>query len=389
MKGLVVTADWDPRPDYAVSEWERKTGKAVTGSSVWRKPKVALDNVPEPALKANEVLLRPRACGVCGSDVHFYETDSQGYMLYPGLTKFPVVIGHEFSGEVVEVGREVRDLKPGDMVTCEEMIWCGECTPCRNSYPNQCERLEEIGFTINGAQAELIAVGAKYCWKINALAERYGSTDRAYEAGALTEPTTVAYNAMFTRAEGFRPGGHVTVFGTGPIGFAAIALARAAGAAKIIAFEVSPVRTQLAKTMGADVVLNPVELQRQGSSPRGAIMDLTDGEGAAMHVEAAGAPTRTIPEMEASLAIGGKIVIIGRAAERAPVYLEHFQTHAAQIFGAQGHSGYGNFPNVIKLMASGRIDLTPIITSRFSLGESVQAIHKATKREDGKIMIRS
>ncbi|MGH2360276.1 MAG: alcohol dehydrogenase catalytic domain-containing protein, partial [bacterium] len=134
MKGLVVTADWDPRPDYAVSEWERKTGKAVTGSSVWRKPKVALDNVPEPALKANEVLLRPRACGVCGSDVHFYETDSQGYMLYPGLTKFPVVIGHEFSGEVVEVGREVRDLKPGDMVTCEEMIWCGECTPCRNSY---------------------------------------------------------------------------------------------------------------------------------------------------------------------------------------------------------------------------------------------------------------
>jgi len=389
MKGLVVTAQWDPRPDYTVTEWERKTGKAVTGSSAWRKPKVALDNVPEPALKANEVLLRPRACGVCGSDVHFYETDGQGYMLYPGLTKFPVVIGHEFSGEVVEVGREVRDLKPGDMVTCEEMIWCGECTPCRNSYPNQCERLEEIGFTINGAQAELIAVGAKYCWKINALAERYGSTDRAYEAGALTEPTTVAYNAMFTRAEGFRPGGHVTVFGTGPIGFAAIALARAAGAAKIIAFEVSPVRTQLAKTMGADVVLNPVELQRQGSSPRGAIMDLTDGEGAAMHVEAAGAPTRTIPEMEASLAIGGKIVIIGRAAERAPVYLEHFQTHAAQIFGAQGHSGYGNFPNVIKLMASGRIDLTPIITSRFSLGESVQAIHKATKREDGKIMIRS
>lgn len=389
MKGLVVSAEWDPRPDYAVSEWERKTGKAVTGSSVWRKPKVALDNVPEPALKANEVLLRPRACGVCGSDVHFYETDSQGYMLYPGLTKFPVVIGHEFSGEVVEVGREVRDLKPGDMVTCEEMIWCGECTPCRNSYPNQCERLEEIGFTINGAQAELIAVGAKYCWKINALVERYGGADRAYEAGALTEPTTVAYNAMFTRAEGFRPGGHVTVFGTGPIGFAAIALARAAGAAKIIAFEVSPVRTQLAKTMGADVVLNPAELQRQGSSPRGAIMDLTDGEGAAMHVEAAGAPTRTIPEMEASLAIGGKIVIIGRAAERAPVYLEHFQTHAAQIFGAQGHSGYGNFPNVIKLMASGRIDLTPIITSRFSLGESVHAIHKATKREDGKIMIRS
>jgi threonine dehydrogenase-like Zn-dependent dehydrogenase len=118
-------------------------------------------------------------------------------------------------------------------------------------------------------------------------------------------------------------------------------------------------------------------------------MELTDGEGAAMHVEAAGAPTRTIPEMEAALAVGGKIVMIGRAAERTPIYLEAFQTHAAQIFGAQGHSGYGNFPNVIKLMAAGRIDLTPIITSRFPLAQGVEAIKKATKREDGKIMIRA
>ena len=389
MKGLVVQAEWDPRPDYKVTEWERSTHKAITGSSVWRRPQAVLETVPDPAPGPADVLLRPRACGICGSDVHFYETDRDGYMVYPGLTRFPVVIGHEFSGEVLEVGKAVRELKRGDMVTCEEMIWCGECTPCRNGYPNQCVRLEEIGFTINGAQADLITVNAKYCWKINALAERYGSADRGYEAGALCEPTSVAYNAMFTRAEGFKPGGHVTVFGTGPIGFAAIALARAAGAAKIIAFEVSPTRTELAKKVGADVVLNPVELQRQGSAPRHAIMELTEGEGAAMHVEAAGAPTRTIPEMEAALAVGGKIVMIGRAAERTPIYLEAFQTHAAQIFGAQGHSGYGNFPNVIKLMAAGRIDLTPIITSRFPLAQGVEAIKKATKREDGKIMIRA
>ena len=389
MKGLLLAAEWDPRPDYLVGEVERTTRKAVTGSSVWRRPRASVETVPDPTPGPRDVLIKPRACGVCGSDVHFYETDEHGYMLYPGLTRFPVVIGHEFSGEVVDVGREVRDLRRGDMVTCEEMIWCGECTPCRNSYPNQCERLEEIGFTINGAQADLIAVGEKYCWKINALAERYGSADRAYEAGALCEPTSVAYNAMFTRAWGFRPGGHVAVFGTGPIGFAAIALARAAGAAKIIAFEISALRAELARRLGADEVLDPIELQRQGSSPHQAILELTEGEGAAMHVEAAGAPARTIPEMEASLAIGGKIVMIGRAAERAPVYLEHFQTHAAQIYGAQGHSGYGNFPNVIRLMAAGRVDLTPIITSRFSLDQGVEAIQKATRREDGKIMIRS
>jgi len=89
------------------------------------------------------------------------------------------------------------------------------------------------------------------------------------------------------------------------------------------------------------------------------------------------------------MAVGGKIVMIGRASERAPVYLEHFQTHAAQIYGAQGHSGYGNFPSVIRLMASGRIDLTPIITSRFTLDQGVQAIEKATRREDGKVMIKA
>jgi threonine dehydrogenase-like Zn-dependent dehydrogenase len=389
MKGLVLTAQWDPRPDYHVSDWERRTGKAVTGSSVWRKPRLSLETLAEPQLGANDVLLRPKACGVCGSDVHFYETDGQGYMLYPGLTKFPVVIGHEFSGEIIEVGSAVSELVPGDMVTCEEMIWCGECTPCRNGYPNQCLRLEEIGFTINGAQAEALAIGAKYCWKINALVERYGTKEKASEAGALCEPTSVAYNAMFTRAEGFKPGGHVVVFGTGPIGFAAIALARASGAAKIIAFEVAPIRQELARKVGADVVLDPVALERQGTKPRDAIMELTEGEGAAMLVEAAGAPPRTIPEMEAAMAVGGKIVMIGRASDRAPVYLEHFQTHAAQIYGAQGHSGYGNFPNVIRLMASGRIDLTPIITSRFTLDQGVQAIEKATRREDGKVMIKA
>jgi threonine dehydrogenase-like Zn-dependent dehydrogenase len=388
MNGLVLEAKWKPRHGYEVTEFERTTGKAVTGSSVWHDPKVRLAALPDPKPGPKDVLIHPKACGVCGSDVHFVERDSDGYMLYPGLTKFPVVIGHEFSGEVVEIGKDVRDLRPGDMVTCEEMIWCGECVPCRNGYPNQCLNLEEIGFTIDGAQAEYLAIGAKYCWKIDALAERYGNADTAYEAGALTEPTSVAYNAMFTRAGGFAPGGYVTVFGTGPIGFAAIALARAAGAGKIIAFEVSPARQELARRVGADRVFNPVEVEKRGLRPRDVILEETRGEGAAMHVEAAGAPPRTVPEMEASMAIGGKLVIIGRASDRASVYLDQFQTHAAQIYGAQGHSGYGNFPNVIRLLASGRVDLLPIVTSRFPLDQAADAVHKALRREDGKILVR-
>jgi len=389
MKGLQFTAEWAPRRDYTVSEFERRTGKAVTGASVWRHPHVHLAEVEEPPLGPKDVRVRPRACGVCGSDVHFYETDGDGYIRYPGLTKFPVVIGHEFSGEVVEAGKDVRDLRVGDLVTVEEMIWCGECVPCRNGWPNQCLNLEEIGFTIDGAMAEQLVVGAKYCWPINALAEVYGSQEAGCEAGALCEPTSVAYNGMFVRAEGFKPGGVVAVYGTGPIGFAAIALARAAGASRVIAFEVSPVRQALARQVGADEVHNPLELAAAGSSPHEAVRQASAGAGADMAVEAAGAPTRTIPEMEASLAIGGKVVIIGRAAERAPMYLEHFQTHAAQLYGAQGHSGYGTFQNVIRLMASRRIDLRPIITSRFPLSEGVDAIARASLRQDGKVMVKS
>jgi scyllo-inosose 3-dehydrogenase len=388
MRGLQVQAEWEPRAGYQLSEFERRTGKAVTGASVWRHPKLRIVDVSEPPLGPKDVRLRPRACGVCGSDVHFYETDKDGYMLYPGLTKFPTVIGHEFSGEIVEIGKEVRGLRVGDPVTVEEMIWCGECVPCRNGWPNQCENLEEIGFTIPGAMADQLVVGAKYCWPITALAEAYGSAEAGFEAGALCEPTSVSYNGMFVRAGGFRPGGIVAVYGTGPIGFAAIALARAAGASRVIAFEVSAFRQDLAKKVGADEVHSPVDLQKAGTSPHEVVMRASKGAGADMQVEAAGAMTLTIPEMEQALAIGGKIVIIGRAAERAPMYLEHFQTHAAQVFGAQGHSGYGTFQNVIRLMASGRVDMRPVITSRFQLAQADAAVEKASKRQDGKVMIK-
>jgi threonine dehydrogenase-like Zn-dependent dehydrogenase len=387
VRGLQLQAEWAPRPGYTVSEFERRTGKAITGASVWRHPKLELTDAAEPGLGPKDVRLRPAACGVCGSDVHFYETDKDGYMLYPGLTKFPTVIGHEFSGEIIEVGREVRGLRAGDLVTVEEMIWCGECVPCRNGWPNQCENLEEIGFTIPGAMADQLVVGAKYCWPLGALEERYGSRAAAAEAGALCEPTSVAYNGLFVRAGGFNPGGIVTVYGTGPIGFAAIALARAAGASRVIAFEVSPFRQTLAKQVGADDVYSPVELQRAGTSPHDVVLQLTHGAGADVQVEAAGAPAITVPEMEQSLAIGGKIVMIGRAAERAPLYLEHYQTHAGQLYGAQGHSGYGTFQNVIRLMASGRVDMRPVITSRFPLAEAAAAVVKASRRQDGKVMI--
>ncbi|HUU03763.1 MAG TPA: scyllo-inosose 3-dehydrogenase [Myxococcota bacterium] len=381
MKGLVLDAKWDPKKDYKPSDWEKRTRKAITGNSVWREPKLEVQKRPKPEIKPDEVLVEIKACGVCGSDMHFYETDAEGYILYPGLTRFPGILGHEFSGRVAEVGADVEDLKKGDPVTVEEMIWCGHCNPCRNGFPNHCTNLEEIGFTIDGAFAEYIAVGAKFCWKVDGILERFGE-EKGFDVAAMTEPTCVAYNGMFTRAEGFKPGAYVCVFGAGPIGLAAVGLALAAGAGKVIAFEVSPQRRKLASKLGADEVYDPKEVEAHK-----VLLELSAGEGFDFMVEAAGAPHLTIPEMERALAINGKIVQIGRAAQRVPMYLETFQVRRGQFFGAQGHSGHANFPNVIRLVSSGRLDLSPAHTKSFPLDQAVDAIARSCERRDGKIIV--
>jgi threonine dehydrogenase-like Zn-dependent dehydrogenase len=268
------------------------------------------------------------------------------------------------------------------------MIWCGECKPCRAGFFNHCSNLEEIGFTINGAFADYLAIGSKYCWKLDALKERYPDADTMFELGATVEPTSVAYNSIFIRAGGFKPGAYTVVYGGGPIGLTAIGLLKAAGAAKVIAFETVEERRKICSRMGADHVYDPVALVKQGTSPGQVVLDLTHGEGAEVQVEAAGAPAHTIPEMEKALAINGKIVQVGRAAERVPMYLEAFQVRRSQLFGSQGHSGDEIFPNVIRLMASGAIDNRPMITARYKLGEAVEAIKRSGSRTDGKIMVK-
>ena len=202
MKGLVLDAKWDPRPDYAVTEWEKQTGKAITGSSVWRYPQLEVREKPMPQItKPGQALLEVQACGVCGSDIHFYERDKEGYMYYPGLTKFPVTTGHEFSAKVIEVSKDVDYLKPGTPVTVEEMQWCGYCTPCRNGFPNHCENLEEIGFTVDGAFQQYLVVDAKTCWPVDSILERYGEK-LGYDVAAMSEPSCVAYNTIFSGRAG-------------------------------------------------------------------------------------------------------------------------------------------------------------------------------------------
>ncbi len=397
MLALTLFADFEPRPGYRVTEAEMKTRKVREGNKVWKNPRIELVEKEVPRPRGKQVLLRVKAVGICGSDLHMVETDKDGYMIYPGLVKTPVVLGHELSGVVEEVGPQVRNVRPGDMVTSEEMFWCGECDACRVNYFNHCVRLNdssdleygELGFTHDGGMADYVLIPhEKYLWRIDSLLNQYKSEDGAFEAGSLVEPTSVAYHAMFNRAGGFKPGGYVVVWGAGPIGLAAIGLAKAAGAGLVITFEVSPVRIELARRMGADYVFNPVELAKAGVEPWEKILDVTGGEGADMHVEAAGAPDKTLPQMLKSLAIGAKITWIGRAPDLTPIYLEVLQVRRAQIYGSQGHSGWGNFKNVIRLMAAGKIDMTRIITARFPLEEALKAFERGHKRMDGKITLK-
>lgn len=373
MKAVELRAKWDPRPEFRLGSKDIKGQLTYLGSQVWRYPEVRVVDKEKPGIKPNEVLIEVKRCGICGSDVHMAQSDENGYIYYPGLTAFPATLGHEFAGIIVEVGENAinkRTNKPyqgGEPVTVEEMVWCGECRPCCDGYPNHCERLQEIGFSIDGAYAKYIAVPAKLCWSLEKLQDQY---DDIYKAGSLVEPTSVAYNAVIERGGGIKPGANVVILGAGPIGIAATKILKTAGAATCIVSEPEPNRATLAQKMGADYIINPIKENFVEK-----VKEYTDNEGAALYLEATGLPHIVTDDIQNSIweckAVNSTVVIVARAEQHMSVCGEYFQVRRARIVGAQGHSGHGTFPNVISSMAAG-MDMTPMITKEISLDEIPQ-----------------
>ena len=257
MKAFIVNAEWIPKPRYQLSERESMQKRAMRADMVYKNVHAELKETEIPQVKDDEVLIRVGACGVCGSDLSVMKSNADGYSAFASHMKLPVILGHEFSGEVIETGRNVSSVKRGDLVSAEQIRWCGTCRACRSGMFNQCLNLEEAGLSCDGAFAEYAVLPEKYCCVINDIAEKLGNKMAALEAGALAEPTCVAYAGMQINAGGIKPGANFAVFGVGPIGLASIELARAFGAAKIFAFNTNPARDSLAKKMGADYVLNP------------------------------------------------------------------------------------------------------------------------------------
>ena len=386
MRGLRLEADWEPRPQAVatIDPSDASARLARRGNQVWRNPRVTLVQLPDPQPAADEVVIRVRACGICGSDFHFVETDGDGYMLYPGLVRTPVVTGHEFAGVVEAVGAEVEDFGPGDLVCAEEIAWCGDCLACRAGQPNNCTRIKELGFSFDGAHAELVVTRARYCWSLAPLAEAGVPEDRIFQLGALVEPTSVAYVALFVSAGGFMPGSSVGVVGAGPIGLASIALARAAGAGRIVAFEVAEGRRRLASEMGADQVLDPRDLGPGGIEA--AAREHSRGRGMDVWVEASGA-AGVAETMAATLAPGGKMVLVGRGPHTIDLDPEWLIVRGAAIHGSIGHSGSGTFGHVIDLMAAGRLDMTRIVSSTVDLEGGARLLDGTPHREPGKTLV--
>lgn len=384
MKALVVDAEWKPRTNYILSTNEENKKRALVGSQVWRNPSFNIKEVPTPDIRDDEVLIRVKTCGICGSDTHLYETDDEGYIIFSGLTKLPCILGHEFSGIIEKVGSRVTTLRPGDKVAVESIMWCGSCETCRSGAPNQCRQVDLLGLSSDGAFAEFVAVNERYCWKINDLTEIY-EDDSVFDLGALIEPVGCAYNGIFISGGGFKPGMVVAVYGAGPIGLGAIALAQVAGASLVIAFDVNNERVKIASEMGADYSFNVNKIN--GNSPGNKIMELTRGLGADIQVEAAGAAPQTIPEMEKSLSAHGKIIYLGRAATTTPMYLDVLVSGANKIIGARGHAGYGIFPYIIKLLSTKKLNISKMITAKYPFEKVIDALEASTKRTDGKILV--
>jgi scyllo-inosose 3-dehydrogenase len=384
MKAVVLEAEWSPRPGARISDEDAARHWAAIANDAYRNPSVDVRTVDDPGAPGpTELVLEVGACGLCGSDVHMFETDDEGYLLLPYHLKTPVITGHEFAGRIVAVGSDVTNLRVGELVAVEEIQWCGKCRECRGGYWNQCKYIEDLGFTLDGGFAQYVKVDSRFAWSLDGVLQRYGDEDTTLEVGALTEPTSVAYEGMFTRAGGFKPGGSVAVFGGGPIGLASVALASAAGAAQVFCIDPLPGRRDLAATLGATTTIDPT-----AADPADVIDTATHGDGAAMVIEASGNFPAVMGAVEETLGVGGKVVIAGMDARTANLNLIKYQLKAGSVYGTVGHSGSWDFPNVINLMASGKISMEHAITRRFPLAGLVSAIDETKARGNGKILVK-
>jgi threonine 3-dehydrogenase len=327
-------------------------------------PGFTLADVPEPQIRDDEVLIRVRRAGVCGTDVHIYDWDEWAQ----GRCRPPFVVGHEFAGDVVQVGRLVTDVKEGDRVTAEGHIVDGRCLLCRTGNAHVCPHTKIIGVDRDGCFAEYIAMPATNVWHLD--------ENVPYEIGGIHDPMGNAFHTALTAEI---PGSTVLVTGCGPIGIFAVGICKAAGASRIIASDVNPKRLELAKQMGAHDAVHPSEAEA-------AVKHATDGLGVDVVLEMSGVPA-AIHQGFDLVRVGGRVQMLGIPAKAMDVnFAREVIFKGITIYGVVGRRMYDTWIQMTRFLRSGEFDPTPVITHRFPMSEFDAAIAAIKSGEAGKVV---
>jgi L-iditol 2-dehydrogenase len=326
--------------------------------------------VPEPEVGAEDVLIRVKACGICGSDVHGYD----------GRTKRripPLIMGHEAAGVVTKIGAEVSSVHVGDRVTFDSTVSCGQCYFCRTGDVNLCDNRQVLGVSCseyrrNGAFAEYVSVPDRILYTL--------PDSFAFEKAALIEAVSIAVHAA--KITGIQPGSSAVVIGTGMIGLLAVQAFRVFGCSKIIAVDLEESRLALARSMGADQTFS-------GDDPDllAELQAATEWHGPDIAVEVVGAQKTVLTAINA-VRRGGTVTLIGNLAPIVEMPLQSIVTRQLRLLGSCASAG--EYRECIDLMAAGAIEVEPLISAVAPLSEAAAWFDRLYAREPGlmKVILR-
>ena len=307
-----------------------------------------LSDIPQPEPGPGEVLIQIAACGICGSDVHGYDGST-------GRRIPPLVMGHEAAGIVAAAGPGVTRFGPGDRVTFDSTVYCGECQYCRRGEMNLCERRQVIGvaceeFRRAGAYAEFVTVPDRIVYRL--------PESMSFAEAAMLEPVSVALHAV--RVSDLRGGETALVIGAGMIGLLTLQAARAAGCSRVLIADVDATRLRLAESLGASEVLHlsGPELVREVLSRTGSGVDVA--------LEAVGR-NETVQAAIESVRKGGTVTLIGNVAPQVTLPLQVVVSRQLRLQGTAASSG--EYPEAIELIRNGKIQVKPLITAVAPLEE--------------------
>jgi alcohol dehydrogenase, propanol-preferring len=326
-----------------------------------------LEEVPKPLPGPGEVLVRVKACGICGSDIH---------IVYEGITPTafqPIILGHEFSGEIAGLGEGVEGWQVGDRVAVNCIVSCGRCPHCLAGREQICQHRRLLGIHLNGGLAEYAVVPTGSLVRLTA--------GLPFDQGAiLTDAVATPYHAL-TRRGKLASGESVAIFGCGGLGLHAVQLARIQGARRIIAVDVSEQALERAHDRGADRVC-----RADREDPVAFIQKATDGAGADLSLECVG-DQRTIAWAVAGLRIGGRAVIVGLGSE--PIVTQpptEFVRREIDLLGSYAFTTR-EIGELVALVGSGKLDLAASISKRISLEEINQGLEALHRKTDDPIRI--